>query len=291
MDRSSAARLRARAVGRSYAFLSLLPQAPLSERRRRANRFGGRACRRHACAWSASRGRARGNVLRPASGTRERVACVWEPRRSAEQSVAARPAGAFAATFGFRPGRRRANTRVLAQAGGGVGGATVARGRQRGRAFARWSGAQCGAICDSAPRRSARHPLVATADRDVRVTVVRSPHVYVGDAADGVPWATTNGSTRTVRTGESGNATRSRFRIRPTSLASTYGVVVSNPAERRPTRGSSCRRRDAAVVVARGCAEQTVWHAAGLRRLRATRSGRKPLAGASVTISLAHGSR
>ena len=270
--------------GSSYAFLSLLPQAPVSNvvvgvRTDSAVVHAGDTVRVVGFARVRS-----GNVLRPASGT---VSVVMRLGATAigEQNVTLDQAGAFVADIPVPAGAAAGDYALLAQTGGGIGGATVHVDANSG-GLSLSVGAQCGTACD--PYRDVPLEIRSSeGDRDVRVTVVRSPHVFVNGAPDGVPWATAKWLDTTVRTGSDG---RAEVAIpHPTDdLASTYGVVVSSGGATANTRIVVPTAR-AAVVVHVDSGEQTVGTPLGFDVYANSTEDGKPVAGATVTMQLVHG--
>ena len=81
-------------------------------------------------------------------------------------------------------------------------------------------------VCDRDPSR---------AGAAVRVTVVRSPHVYITDIPESAPWGTTLWFDAMVRTDENGNATVAIPRPND-QLGSTYGVHVESHGATADTR-------------------------------------------------------
>lgn len=270
--------------GDSYAFLSLLPQAPLPStivgvRTDSAVVHAGETVR----VVGFARSRA-GGVLRPSSG----VATV-SLRNGAtlvgEQHVNLDAAGAFAASFAVPENAVAGDYAVLAQAGGGIGGATVHVDANAGGLSLEVS-AQCGNACD--PQRDV--PLVvhsSRGDTNVHVTVVRSPHVYVDFTPAGTPWATTTWLDTSVRTGSDGNATVAIPRPND-ELGSTYGVRVESSGATADTRVVVPTSR-AAIRVQLDRDDQTLGTPVNFDVYAAEAATGKPLAGATVTAQLVHG--
>ncbi|MBV8169695.1 MAG: hypothetical protein JO021_23110, partial [Alphaproteobacteria bacterium] len=218
--------------GDSYAFTSLLPQAPLPStivgvRADTAVVHAGESVRIVGFARTRS-----GDAMKPSSGS-VGVSMRMGGTLLAQTDVPLDAAGAFTATLSVPANAAAGDYAVLAQAGGGVGGATVhvdasANGLSLGVASA------CEEACD------ARQPVPVNitssrGDVDVRVTVVRSPHIYIGYTPETAPWATTKWIDRTVRTDGSGHAT---VMIAPPTdgLSSTYGVRVEASGATAVTR-------------------------------------------------------
>src|SRR6185312_11325907 len=226
-----------------------------------------------------------GNVLHPTRGD-----AVVSVRRGAslvgEQHVALDSAGAFSATFTIPPGATSGDYAVLAQAGGGTGGATL-------HVDANASGlsldvsAQCGESCD--PARDV--PLLVHSSRGgvpVHVSVVRSPHVYVGYTPDSTPWGTTTWLDETLRTGDDGNAVV-EIPHPSDELSSTYGVRVESGGATADTRVVVPTGR-AAVRVMLDRNEQTLGTPVFFDVYANDVATGKPLANHAVIVQLVHGS-
>lgn len=205
--------------GASYAFTSLLPQAPLPNtivgvRTDTAVVHAGETVR----VVGFARARA-GSVLRAANGSAD-VSMRLGGTLIAQLQVPLDRAGAFSTSIPVPANAASGDYAVLAQVSGGVGGATV-------HVDANTNGLILGVRADcEACSSSSDVPLTITSSRGgvpVHVTVVRSPHIYLGQAPDTLPWATTKWLDTIVRTGGNGSATIAI--ARPTDgLASTYGV-------------------------------------------------------------------
>ncbi len=269
--------------GSSYAFLSFLPQAPLPNaivgvRTDSAVVHAGGIIRVVGFARTRT-----GTVLRPSSGN-AMVSLRTGARLVATLHAPLDAAGAFAAAFPLPRNAPAGEYTVLAQAAGGVGGATVQVDASAGD-LALDVGAACGAQCDP----HADVPLLIHASRpdvDVRVTVVRSPHVYVGYSPDGTPWATTGWLDETVRTGNDGNATVSIPHPND-QLASTYGVRVTSGGASAQTR-LVVPTAQAAIRVHVDQTEQSVGAPLGFDVYVNQLDG-EPVANATVTAQLVHG--
>lgn len=269
--------------GSSYAFLSLLPQPPLPStivgvRTDSAVVHAGDVVRVAGFARTRLRG-----ILRASSGS-ALVSLRYGPATVAEQHVPLDAAGAFATSFVLPENSAAGEYAVLAQATGGVGGATLdvdanAAGLSLDVAAA------CNRPCD--PRQDV--PLLVHASRPettVRVTVVRSPHVDVGEAPENAPWATTKWVDATVRTDENGNATVEVPHPND-ELGSTYGVHVESNGATADTR-ISVPTSEAAVRLIVDRTEQSL--GTPLRfEVYAASLDSKPLGGATVTVTLTHG--
>ena len=270
--------------GESFAFLSLLPQAPLPNaivgvRTDSAVVHAGDSVRLIGFA----RKRA-GNVMRPASGN-VNVMMRQAGTLVAQASVPLDAAGAFTATLSVPSNASSGEYAVLAQADGGVGSASVhVDANANGLSLS--AAAQCDGACDA---RSAV-PVQISASRGetaVRVTVVRSPHVFVGYTPETTPWGTTRWLDTTVRTGGDGRAT---IEIpRPTDgLASTYGVQVEAGGATADTRIVAPTAR-AAVRLHVDRATQTLGTPINFDVYVNDIGTGKPLEGGSVRAELAHG--
>jgi hypothetical protein len=141
--------------------------------------------------------------------------------------------GAFSTDLRVPPDANAGDDAILAQVGDGVGGASVHVDADAGGLSLDVASA-CGDDCsaeDDVPVivRSSRP------DTDVLVSVVRSPHVYVGYTPETTPWGTTMWYEQRVRTDDRGVA---EIRIpRPTDgLASTYGVRAESGGATADTR-------------------------------------------------------
>lgn len=270
--------------GSSYAFLSPLAQAPLPSaivavRTDSAVVHAGDVVR--AVGFARSRN---GTSFRPASGS-VTVSLRSGATLVGEQRVALDSAGAFATQFSIPAGARSGEYTLLAQSGSGAGGATVHVDADVG-GLSLSAAAVCGESCD--PQQDV--PLRVHASRGgatVRVQVVRSPHVYVGTVADVTPWATSIWLDRTVQTDAQGDATVTI--PHPTDeLGSTYGVHVDSNEATADTR-IVVATAQAAIRVAVDREEQRVGSPIGFDvEARDVATG-KPLAGATVTMRMVHG--
>ncbi len=270
--------------GPSYAFLSLLPQAPLPSTIvgiRTDSAVVHAGDRVQVAGFARTRA---GNVLRPSSGV-----AVVSLRDGAvlvgEQRVSLDGAGAFSAEFALPPNAAAGDYAVLASVNAGVGSATVHVDANAGSLSLRVA-----AACRDACRAQDDIPLLVHTSQGgatVRVTVVRSPHVYVGYTPADTPWATTTWFDATVRTGDDGNAT---IEIpHPTDeLGSTYGVHVQAGAATADTRVVA-PTADAAIRLQLDRTEQALGTAVGFDVYASELDG-KPVTGAPVTVTLVHGS-
>ncbi|MEO6834287.1 MAG: hypothetical protein ABI231_00030 [Candidatus Tumulicola sp.] len=270
--------------GSSYAFLSLLPQAPLP-----GTIVGVRTDSAVVHAGGTVRivGFARnrfGNVLRPTTGSAT-VSLRLGATAIGQQRVPLDGGGAFSASFALPPGAAAGDYAVLAQAGTGIGSATVHVDANAG-GLSLDVAAQCSGSCD--PARDVP-VLIHSSDGNavVHLTVVRSPHVDVGYAPETTPWATTIWVDRSVRTGADGTATV--LIPHPNDeLGSTYGVRVQSSGATADTRIVVPTAR-AAIRLKLDREEQTLGTAIGFDVYADEVATGKPLAGATVTARLTHG--
>ncbi len=269
--------------GSSYAFLSLLPQPPLPDtivgvRTDSAVVHAGESLRIAGFA----RTRARG-ILRASTGSAV-VSLREGPTMIAEQRVPLDAAGAFTTSFVVPASAAAGEYTVLAQAAGGIGGATLDVEANAGGLSLEVSAA-CNGACD--PARDV--PLLVHSSRGgvtVRVTVVRSPHVYAGDVPENAPWATSRWFDASVTTDENGNATLP-IPHPSDEFGSTYGVRVESGGATAATR-VVVPTADAAIRVQVDRGEQGIGTPLGFDVYADTLDG-KPLAGATVSVALAHG--
>ncbi|MGC1381232.1 MAG: hypothetical protein WA814_09470 [Candidatus Baltobacteraceae bacterium] len=269
--------------GSSYAFLSLLPQAPLPAtivgvRTDSAVVHAGDVVRVVGFARTRLRG-----VLRPSTGIAT-VSIRAGAKAIAERRVQLDDAGAFSAEFPLPSDASAGDYAVLAQVAGGAGGASVHVDANAGGLSLNVSAA-CGVSCD--PHQDV--PLQVHSSQGgatVRVTVVRSPHVYVGSAPETTPWATTAWFDGLARTDANGNA--SVAIPHPTDeLASTYGVHIESGGATADTR-VVVPTAQAAIRLKVDRDVQSPGTPLGFD-VYADQIDGKPLAGASVTVRLVHG--
>jgi hypothetical protein len=270
--------------GDSYAFLSLLPQAPLPStivgiRSDSAVVHAGDTLRLAGFARTRQ-----GSVLR-ATGGSATVTLRLGATLAGQQTVPLDAAGAFSASIPIPADAPAGDYAALAQVDGGVGGATVHVDANAGGLSLAVS-PQCTA-CDP----HADIPLLVKSSRggaSVHVKVVRSPHVYVDYAPPGVPWATTTWVDTTVLTGDDGTATVSIPHPND-ELGSTYGVRVESGGATANTR-FVVPTASAAVRLQVDRDEQTLGTPVGFDVYAVDVASGKPLAGATVTAQLVHGS-
>jgi hypothetical protein len=269
--------------GDSYAFLSLLPQAPLPAtivaiRSDSAVVHAGDTVRLAGFARTRQ-----GSVLRATTGSAT-VSLRLGATLAGQQTVSLDAAGAFSASIPVPADAPAGDYAALAQVDGGVGGATVHVDANAGGLSLEVS-AQC-SPCDA----RADVPLLVKSSRGdaiVHVKVVRSPHVYVGYVPNGIPWATTTWVDQTVRTGADGTATVSIPHPND-ELGSTYGVRVDSGGATADTRFVVPTSR-AAIRIVLDREEQTLGTPVGFDVYANDVGSGKPLAGATVTAQLVHG--
>jgi hypothetical protein len=269
--------------GASYAFASFLPQPPLPSaivgvRTDTAVVHAGGGLR--VVGFARVR---RNDVFQAARGT-----ATISMRRGAElvaqQSVPLDGAGAFATTLNVPANASSGDYAIIAQAAGGVGGASVhVDADANGLSIDAQSG--CAGRCNPAEDVPVRITS-SRGDVDVAVRVVRSPHVYVDYSPDGTPWATTQWLNTTVRTDANGHATV--MIPHPTDgLASTYGVQATSGGASADTRIVVPTAR-ATVRLRLDRTKQTLGTPIGFDVYANDVGNGKPLAGATVTAQLVH---
>ena len=269
--------------GSSYAFVSPLPQPPLPAtivgvRIDSAVVHAGGVL--HVAGFARSRSR---GVLRPSTGS-VTVALRNGPTAIAENRAVLDSAGAFATSFVLPENAAAGEYTVLAQTAGGVGGATVDVEANAG-GVSLDAAAACNGLCD--PHQDV--PLLVHSSRGgtlVRVTVVRSPHLYVADAPETLPWAAAQWFDATVRTDDAGNATV-QIPHPNDALASTYGVRVEANGATADTR-ITVPTAQAAIRISVDRSEQSLGTPLSFDVYADELDGR-PLTGATVYVQLAHG--
>lgn len=273
--------------GASYAFVSPLPQAPLpttivAVRTDSAVVHAGDTVR--VAGFVRTR---RGTALRAASGNVQ-IALRDGPALIAQTNAGLDAAGAFATSFAIPGGARAGEYAILASADGGVGGATVhVDGNAAGLALAVTS--RCGGLCpadaDVPLRVRATRGGAAAANVQVRVTIVRSPHVGGDETA---AWGVTPWLDATVATGEDGTA--DVVIPHPTDgLASTYGVTLVSGAATANTRVIVPTARFA-LRVASDRDRIALGTPAGYSVVATDIASGRPAGAARVTVELRHGS-
>ncbi|HYL27995.1 MAG TPA: hypothetical protein VEW74_09190 [Candidatus Nitrosotalea sp.] len=268
--------------GASYAFLNPLPQAPMPStivgvRTDSAVVHAGEAVRVAGFARTRSR-----DVLRASTGNAT-ISLRSGATVVAEMRVPLDAAGAFATSFVLPSNAAAGEYAVLAQAGGGVGGATIEVEANSGGLSLEVS-ALCNNSCD--PRADV--PLLVHSSRGgtpVHVTVVRSPHIDVGTVSGSAPPDAARWFDVTVTTDENGNATV-RIPHPNDGLGSTYGVRVDSSGATADTR-VTLPTAQAIVRLTVDRAEQSLGTPLGFDVYAEALDG-KPLGGAVVTVNLTH---
>jgi len=269
--------------GNSYAFLSFLPQPPLPAaivgvRTDSAVVHAGGALRVAGFARTRSR-----TILRPSSGDAV-VSLRFGATTIAQKQVRLDAAGAFVTFFDVPASAPAGEYAVLAQAGGGVGGASV-EVDANGAGLSLDVHSACNFPCDY----RANVPLLVHASRggvSVRVVVVRSPHIYLGEGPQSASWAPALWLDTTVVTDDGGNATVEVPRPND-DLSSTYGVRAESNGATANTR-VIVPTAQAAIRVLADRSEQSLGAPVGFDVYADSIDG-TPLSGAVVTVDLAHG--
>ncbi len=270
--------------GASYAFTTLLPQAPLP-----ATIVGVRTESAVVHAGDSVRiiGFARtrdGLLMKPARGS-VAVSMRLGATLLAQADVPVDEAGAFTTALAVPANAAAGDYAVLAQQGSGVGGATV-----HVDADANGLSLNVASACDGSCNPNADVPVTVVASRGgtvVHVSVVRSPHVYVDYTSDQVPWGTSQWLDTTVRVGDDGRAT---VEIpHPTDgLSSTYGVRVDSGGATAVTRIVVPTAR-ATVRLQLDRDEQTLGTPVNFDLYANEVANGRAVSGAQVTVRLSHG--
>jgi Alpha-2-macroglobulin bait region domain len=276
--------------GKSKTFVSFLPQAPVPStlvgvRADRANVRAGE----HVRIVGFARKRA-GTAYRAASGDAH-VSIVAKGRTLASAQARLDAAGAFGAELALPADAVAGDAAVLASYGGTSGGAAI---HVDGVGDVVLSvAAACGASC--AP--DALIPVTVSAKladgstaagRDVRVRVVRSPHVIApGSAEDGTLWGTTQIADVRVKTDDLGIA---RYGIpAPTDgLPSTYGIVAAVGASTASARVVAPTAR-IALAVSPQRADLDIGDPASIDVRGFDATDGRPASGLAVRLRLVHG--
>ncbi|HEX3464971.1 MAG TPA: hypothetical protein VHS78_13065 [Candidatus Elarobacter sp.] len=278
--------------GKSKTFVSFLPQPPVPStligvRADRANVRAGE--RLHVVGFARRRA---GAAYRPASGE-VRVTAAARGRTVASAEAKLDAAGAFAAELALPADTPAGDAAVLATMGGASGGAAI---HVDGVGDVVLSVATaCGTSCapdDAVPvtvvaRR--RDDGTLAPNREVRVRVVRSPHVLAPGGSDDAAsaWGTAQVADVRLRTDENGAA---RFAIpAPTDgLPSTYGIVASSGASTASARAVAPTARVALEVVPQESSVDIGGPATFELRGFDAADGR-PASGLAVRLRLVHG--
>ena len=270
--------------GNSWAFTSLLPQAPLPNtivgvRTDTAVVHAGDTV--HVVGFARTR---QNGTLKAAHGTAT-VMMRLGGTLAAQATAPLDGAGAFNAALPVPAEARSGDYALLAQVDGGVGGATV-----HVDADANGLVLNAAATCESSCDPNANVPVQITASRPgvrVHAVVIRSPHVFVGYTPETTPWGTSKWVDATVTADSDGHATI--LVPHPTDgLASTYGVEVESGGATADTRIVVPTAR-VAVRLQLDRSEQTIGTPVNFDvYVNEVESG-KPLADATVTAQLSHG--
>jgi hypothetical protein len=270
--------------GDSWAFASFLPQAPLPEtivgvRTDTAVVHAGETVRVVGFARTRSNG-----AFRPAAGSAT-IAMRLGGTLLAQVQAPVDGAGAFTADIPIPADATAGDYAVLAQVGGGVGGATV-----HVDADANGFSLDVAGGCDGPCNPANDVPVTITSSRGnvpVHVQIVRSPHVYVGYTPQDVPWGTAMWADQTVQTGSDGRATV--MIAHPTDgLPSTYGVRADAGGASAVTR-IEVPTAHGTVRLQLDRTEQTLGTPINFDVYGNDINSGKPLAGAQVTVALQHG--
>lgn len=270
--------------GDSWAFTSLLPQAPLPTtivgvRTDTAVAHAGDSVRVIGFARTRQNG-----TLKPAGGS-VTIAMRSGGTLAAQTTVPLDGAGAFSAVLPVPAEARAGDYAVLAQVDGGVGGATV-----HVDANANGLILNAAAACDSSCDPDANVPVEITASHPgarIHAVVVRSPHVFVGFTPETTPWATTKWVETTVTADANGRAIITI--PHPTDgLASTYGVAVDSGGATADTR-IVVPTAPVAVRLRIDRTEQTLGTPANFDVYVNEINSGKPLVNATVTAQMSHG--
>ena len=215
-------------LGKSWAFVSFLPQSPVP-----ASLVGVRVERGVVRAGDHLRviGFARkrvGPTFRPGTGE-AKVSLLVRGRAIATALAKLDTAGAFTAEVTVPPEAQTGEAVVLATSGAATGGATVRIEGGGDLALAIQSS------CTTACPADVAFPIVVSARRagagvgeaNVHVKIVRTPHILPpGEPEETIHWGTTTVFDQTVRTEASGLA-RVTIPMNTDGLASTYGISAS----------------------------------------------------------------
>ncbi len=270
--------------GSSWAFTSLLPQAPLPNtivgvRTDTAVAHAGETM--HVIGFARTR---KDGTLHAAGGIAT-VSMRLGGTLSAQAQAPLDGAGAFNATLTVPQNAAAGDYAVLAQVDGGVGGATV-HVDANGNGLILDASAACDSSCDP----DANVPVQITASRPnvpLQIRVVRSPHVFVGYSPSSTPWGTAKWLDSTVQADSNGHATV--MIAHPTDgLASTYGVEVTSGGATADTR-IVVPTAHVAVRLQLDHEEQTIGTPVNFDVYVNEVGSGKPLAGGTVLAEMSHG--
>jgi len=230
-----------------------------------------------------------GNTMRAASGD-AKISILARGRTLVGATAKLDAAGAFSADLAIPADALAGDVAVLATSSGATGGATL---RIDGIGDAVLS---LVATCAPACAPDADVPIVVNAKRagaplpgrDVRVRIVRTPHILApGTPDDASLWATTPVFDRTLRTDDLGMI-RTSIPAPTDGLASTYGVSASSGASTATTRIATPTAKVALSVVPQrtqiDIGETAVVDVRGFDALDGMAA-----AGTSVRVAIAHG--
>ncbi len=276
--------------GKSKAFVSFLPQSPppaaiVAVRADRGSVRAGESV--HVVGFARKRA---GNVYRPATGAVD-VALVAGGKELARIKAELDRAGAFAADLAVPASAPAGDVAILASGAGASGGATIHVDGVGDTVLA--LSATCTSACSPAAAIaltvSARRDGVLAPNTNVRVRVVRAPHVIIANELDARPaWGTTAVVDTTVQTDEAGLA---HLTIPGPSdgLASTYGIVASSGASTATTNLVAPNARVAlAVQPVHDTIDATDAATVDVRGFDALDG--TPASGLSVHVRITHGS-
>ncbi len=275
--------------GKSRAFVAFLPQPPVPAglvgvRSERADVRAGE--RVHLIGFARKRV---GTAYRPAAGT-VRMTIVARGRTLAQGETRLDRAGAFAADVALPADAPAGDATVLAAAGGASGGAAIHVDGVGDVVLG--VAAACGAACAPdqpipvavAAKRADGTPV---AGRDVRVQVVRSPHVLPPSARGDAGWGTTPIADLRLKTDQSGLA-HLTIPAPTDALASTYGIVATSGASTASARVIAATARVALEIVPER-SDVDLGEPADFEVRGYDADDGRPAAGLSVKLRLAHG--
>jgi uncharacterized protein YfaS (alpha-2-macroglobulin family) len=276
--------------GKSRTFVGFLPQPPVPaalvgvRTERSTVRAGERV---HAVGFTRRRV---GTAYRPATGP-VRVSVLARGRTLAQAEARLDKAGAFEADLALPADAPAGDAAVLASTGGASGGAAIHVDGVGDVVLA--VAPVCAAACPAdqpipvtvTAKRADGTPAVA---RDVRVRVVRSPHVLPPDAREESPgWGTTAVADVRLKTDETGVA-RLTIPAPTDGLASTYGLVATSGAASSSVRVLAATAR-IALAVAPERSELDIGDAASFEVRGYDAADGRPVAGQAVRLRLVHG--
>jgi hypothetical protein len=277
--------------GKSKAFVSFLAQPPIPAalvgvRAERANVRAGEHLRVVGFARKRS-----GTAYRSASGD-VRVALIARGRTLAGADAKLDGAGAFGAELALPPDAPAGDAAVLATFAGASGGAAI-HVDGVGDVVLNLT-ASCEGPCAadstvpievSAKRRA---DGLGAANRDVRVRVVRAPHVLApGTSDEGTTWGTATIADVRVRTGDDGVA-RASIPAPTDNLPSTYGIAASSGAATASARVVASSARVALAVTPQS-PQLDIGEPAALDVRGFDVADGHPAAGLAVRLRLVHG--